>query len=132
MRREKIVEILQTSAAPVKGAELARLVQVSRQVVVQDIALLRAQGLDIMATPQGYIDVYKRQVLDRSGVGKLVEAAVKGARSVKPDITLGICGEPSSIEFCHMSGLTFVSCSPYRVPIARIACAQAAIKHPRA
>lgn len=75
-------------------------------------------------------------VLDRNGVGKLIEIAVNHAKAVKPDISLGICGEhggePSSIEFCHLTGLTFVSCSPYRVPIARIAAAQAAINHPRA
>ncbi len=74
-------------------------------------------------------------VLDRSGVGKLVALAVQNARSVKPGISLGICGEhggdPSSIEFCHQVGLTFVSCSPYRVPAARIASAQSQIKAPR-
>ena len=72
-------------------------------------------------------------VLDRNGVGKLVEIAVQGGRSVKNDLLIGICGEhggePSSIEFFHMSGLDFVSCSPFRVPIARLAAAQAAIKH---
>ncbi|HHX73722.1 MAG TPA: pyruvate, phosphate dikinase [Firmicutes bacterium] len=71
-------------------------------------------------------------VLDREGVGELVKiAAVKG-RSAKPDLKLGICGEhggdPSSIEFCHLTGLDYVSCSPFRVPIARLAAAQAAIK----
>lgn len=74
-------------------------------------------------------------VLDRDGVGKLVDIAVKNARKIKPNISLGICGEhggePNSIEFCHQTGLTFVSCSPYRVPIARIAAAQAAINNPR-
>lgn len=74
-------------------------------------------------------------VLDRSGVGKLVALAVQNARAVKPGISLGICGEhggdPSSIEFCHQVGLTFVSCSPYRVPAARIASAQSQIKAPR-
>ncbi|NMA02358.1 MAG: pyruvate, phosphate dikinase, partial [Clostridia bacterium] len=68
-------------------------------------------------------------VLDRNGVGKLVEIAVQGGRSVKNDLLIGICGEhggePSSIEFFHMSGLDFVSCSPFRVPIARLAAAQA-------
>ena len=74
-------------------------------------------------------------VLDRKGVGKLIETAVQKGRSVKPGISFGICGEhggePSSIEFCHGAGLTFVSCSPYRVPIARVAAAQAQIKNPR-
>ena len=74
-------------------------------------------------------------VLDRNGVGKLVEIAVQGGRSVKNDLLIGICGEhggePSSIEFFHMSGLDFVSCSPFRVPIARLAAAQAQVNYPR-
>ncbi len=73
--------------------------------------------------------------LDQNGVGKLVEMAAKLGKSVRPDIKLGICGEhggdPSSIDFCHRAGLTYVSCSPYRVPIARLAAAQANIKNPR-
>ena len=71
------------------------------------------------------------QTLDRKGIGELVRIAVTKGRSVRPGIKLGICGEhggdPSSIEFCHMIGLNYVSCSPYRVPIARLAAAQAAI-----
>ncbi|MDR0822063.1 MAG: pyruvate, phosphate dikinase [Oscillospiraceae bacterium] len=70
--------------------------------------------------------------LDQNGVGKLVEMACKLGRSVRPDIKLGICGEhggdPSTVEFCHKVGLSYVSCSPYRVPIARLAAAQAALK----
>lgn len=69
--------------------------------------------------------------LDQKGVGKLIETAVKLGRQTRPDIKLGICGEhggdPSSIAFCHKIGLTYVSCSPFRVPIARLAAAQAAI-----
>jgi len=69
--------------------------------------------------------------LDQTGVGKLVEMAVKLGKQTRPDIKLGICGEhggdPSSVEFCHRVGLNYVSCSPYRVPIARLAAAQAAI-----
>ena len=71
--------------------------------------------------------------LDQKGVGKLMQMAVKLGRETRPDIKLGICGEhggdPSSIEFCHKIGLTYVSCSPFRVPIARLAAAQAAIKN---
>lgn len=74
------------------------------------------------------------QRLEQHGVGKLIEIAVAGGRKTNPNIKLGICGEhggdPSSIEFCHRVGLTYVSCSPYRVPIARLAAAQAAIKNP--
>ncbi|QNB46111.1 pyruvate, phosphate dikinase [Thermanaerosceptrum fracticalcis] len=72
-------------------------------------------------------------VLDREGVGKLMELAVKGGREKKPGFKVGICGEhggePSSIEFCHLLNLDYVSCSPFRVPIARLAAAQAKIKH---
>ncbi len=70
--------------------------------------------------------------LDQVGVGKLMDMACKLGRSVRPDMHIGICGEhggdPSSVEFCHKLGLTYVSCSPFRVPIARLAAAQAAIK----
>lgn len=70
--------------------------------------------------------------IDQDGVGKLVEMATELGRKTRPDIKLGICGEhggdPSSVEFCHKIGLTYVSCSPFRVPIARLAAAQAAIK----
>jgi len=73
--------------------------------------------------------------LDQAGVGKLMEMAVKLGKSVRPDMHVGICGEhggdPSSVEFCHKLGLTYVSCSPFRVPIARLAAAQAAINYPR-
>ncbi|MEG6520790.1 pyruvate, phosphate dikinase [Desulfotomaculum sp. 1211_IL3151] len=72
-------------------------------------------------------------VLDRKGVGKLMQWTVDNARRVKPDLLIGICGEhggePSSVEFCHMIGLNYVSCSPYRVPIARLAAAQAAVNN---
>ena len=70
--------------------------------------------------------------LDQNGVGKLVEMAVLKGKSTRPDIHLGICGEhggePSSVEFCHRVGLNYVSCSPFRVPIARLAAAQAVVK----
>jgi len=73
--------------------------------------------------------------LDQKGVGALMEIAVRKGRSVRPDIKIGICGEhggdPSSVEFCHRIGLDYVSCSPYRIPIATLAAAQAAIKEKR-
>ncbi len=91
-----------------------------------------------------FLDVYYQKKLfendpfaklDQNGVGKLVRIAAELGRSTRPDIKLGICGEhggePSSIEFCHRVGLNYVSCSPYRVPIARLAAAQAAISYPR-
>ena len=73
--------------------------------------------------------------LDQVGVGKLMEMAVKLGKGVRKDLHCGICGEhggdPSSVEFCHKIGLDYVSCSPFRVPIARLAAAQAAIKDGR-
>ena len=72
------------------------------------------------------------QVLDQAGVGQLVEMGVKKGRSTRPNLKCGICGEhggePSSVKFCHRVGLNYVSCSPFRVPIARLAAAQAAIE----
>ena len=88
-------------------------------------------------------DYYKKGILetdpfakiDQNGVGKLVEMAIAKGLQTRPNIKLGICGEhggdPSSIEFCHKLGLDYVSCSPYRVPIARLAAAQAAVKFGR-
>ena len=75
------------------------------------------------------------QILDRNGVGQLIREAVFKGRGTRPTLKCGICGEhggePSSVEFCHYAGLNYVSCSPFRVPIARLAAAQAAIKNPR-
>ncbi|HEX2946584.1 MAG TPA: pyruvate, phosphate dikinase [Clostridia bacterium] len=71
--------------------------------------------------------------IDQNGVGKLMKMAVAGGKATRPDIKLGICGEhggdPSSVEFCHNIGLSYVSCSPFRVPIARLAAAQAVVKN---
>jgi len=85
------------------------------------------QGLEIIkANPFASID--------RTGVGQLMKIGVDKGRSTKPDLKIGICGEhggdPSSVEFCHIIGLNYVSCSPFRVPIARLAAAQAALRHP--
>jgi pyruvate,orthophosphate dikinase len=70
--------------------------------------------------------------VDQSGVGKLMQIAIEYAHKTRPDIKLGICGEhggdPDSVKFCHKIGLTYVSCSPFRVPIARLAAAQAALE----
>jgi pyruvate,orthophosphate dikinase len=72
------------------------------------------------------------ETLDQDGVGDLMRIGVERGRSTKPEIKLGICGEhggePSSVEFCHRLGLDYVSCSPYRVPLARLAAAQAVLK----
>ncbi len=84
-------------------------------------------------TEKGVLPTNPFQQLDRDGVGKLIDMTVKLGRGTRPDMHMGICGEhggdPNSIEFCHMVGLNYVSCSPFRVPIARLAAAQAAIKH---
>ena len=73
--------------------------------------------------------------IDQNGVGKLMDMAVEMGKAVRPEMHIGICGEhggdPTSVEFCHRIGLSYVSCSPFRVPIARLAAAQAAIKNPR-
>jgi pyruvate, orthophosphate dikinase len=75
------------------------------------------------------------QVLDRDSVGVLVRTGIERGRSTKPDLKVGICGEhggePNSVEFCHLVGMDYVSCSPFRVPIARLAAAQAQIRYPR-
>jgi pyruvate,orthophosphate dikinase len=72
------------------------------------------------------------QVLDQEGVGQLIETAVEKGRNANPNLKCGICGEhggePSSVKFCHRAGLNYVSCSPFRVPIARLAAAQAAVE----
>jgi pyruvate, orthophosphate dikinase len=89
------------------------------------------------------IDYYEKNIfesdpfakLDQNGVGQLIKMSVEKGKLVRPDIKLGICGEhggePSSVEFCHNIGLTYVSCSPFRVPIAKLAAAQAQVKNKR-
>ena len=82
------------------------------------------------------IDADPFQTIDQSGVGALIEIAATKGRKTRPGLKIGICGEqggdPASVEFCFRNGLTYVSCSPFRVPIARVAAAHAAIKAARA
>ena len=84
----------------------------------------------------GVIESDPFQTLDQKGIGRLVKVAVEGGRQTRPNIKLGICGEhggdPTTIHFCHNVGLNYVSCSPFRVPVARLAAAQAAIEGKRA
>ncbi len=84
---------------------------------------------------RGVLPVDPFQVLDRDSVGELVRTGIERGRKTRPGLKVGICGEhggePSSVEFCHMVGMDYVSCSPFRVPIARLAAAQAEIQHPR-
>jgi pyruvate,orthophosphate dikinase len=81
---------------------------------------------------KGILKVDPFEVLDQEGVGQLVEMGTQKGRNTNPNLKVGICGEhggePSSVEFCYNTGMNYVSCSPYRVPIARIASAQAAVK----
>jgi pyruvate,orthophosphate dikinase len=84
-------------------------------------------------------EIFKKNpfaTLDTTGVGQLIQTAITKGRSTRPDIKLGICGEhggdPDSVKFCHKVGLSYVSCSPFRVPVARLAAAQAAIEEKRA
>jgi pyruvate,orthophosphate dikinase len=81
---------------------------------------------------KGILKVDPFEVLDQEGVGQLVKMGTEKGRHTNPKLKVGICGEhggePSSIEFCYKTGMNYVSCSPFRVPIARVACAQAAIK----
>ncbi len=81
---------------------------------------------------KGILKVDPFEVLDQEGIGQLIRIGTERGRSIKKDLKVGICGEhggePSSVEFCHNNGLNYVSCSPYRVPIARVAAAQAAIR----
>lgn len=81
----------------------------------------------------GIYEVDPFQALDQAGVGKLVEMGIDLGRSVKKNLKIGICGEhggePTSIDFCHRAGMNYVSCSPFRVPIARLASAQAALRN---
>ena len=82
---------------------------------------------------QEILQVDPFQSLDQTGVGQLVEMGVQKGRSTRKDLKVGICGEhggdPASIDFCHRTGLNYVSCSPFRVPIARLAAAQAALNN---
>ncbi len=95
-----------------------------------DIAGFLPEYLDKKILP---VDPF--QVLDRDSVGRLVQMAIEKGRSIKPNLKVGICGEhggePNSVEFCHLAGMDYVSCSPFRVPIARLAAAQAQITYPR-
>ena len=81
---------------------------------------------------KGILKVDPFEVLDQEGVGQLVKMGIEKGRQTKPNLKIGICGEhggePSSVEFCYRSGMDYVSCSPFRVPIARLATAQAAIR----
>jgi pyruvate,orthophosphate dikinase len=81
---------------------------------------------------KGVLQADPFQTIDQEGVGQLIQMAVAKGRATRPELKIGICGEqggdPASVNFCYETGLNYVSCSPYRVPIARLAAAQAALK----
>jgi pyruvate, orthophosphate dikinase len=89
------------------------------------------EGVDCLGDKQKILSQNPFEVLDQQGVGKLMKLAVEYGLQTRPDLKLGICGEhggePSSIAFAHQLGLSYVSCSPYRVPLARLAAAQATL-----
>jgi pyruvate,orthophosphate dikinase len=89
-----------------------------------------------MYVDKGILPVDPFVSIDVDGVGQLIKIGVDKGRSVRPDLKIGICGEhggdPASVHFCHQAGLNYVSCSPYRVPIARLAAAQAALEQAQA
>jgi pyruvate,orthophosphate dikinase len=91
------------------------------------------RGFLLEYVERGILPANPFQKMDQDGVGQLVAMGATKGRTTRPDLEVGICGEhggePSSIEFCHTAGLNYVSCSPFRVPVARLAAAHAAIKH---
>ena len=99
----------------------------------QKTMVCRACGFQIAKRLDNILSGDPFTTLDQKGVGGFIEIAIERGRAARPDLKIGICGEhggdPSSVEFCHRAGLGYVSCSPYRVPIARLAAAQAAINH---
>ena len=157
--REDILAVyseLKKSGAPELDFVLGTMLELPRACVVADEIAEQAEFFsfgtnDLTQTTLGFsrddaegkfIPVYLERkilkdnpfaVLDRKGVGALMKMAVEKARGTRPGVLMGICGEhggePSSIEFCHLIGLDYVSCSPYRIPIARLAAAQAQIKN---
>ena len=129
----------------IKGQPIDKALELTNKAVVEALdglppVKIHCSVLAEEAVKAAVKDYYDKKIfesdpfahLDQRGVGKLVKMATELGRSTRPNIKLGICGEhggdPASIEFCHRVGLNYVSCSPYRVPIARLAAAQAAIK----
>ena len=121
--------------------EIGTMIEIPRAALTADEIAKQAEFFSFGNDAGKFLsDYYDKKIfendpfakLDQTGVGQLVEMAVRKGKSTRPDIHLGICGEhggdPSSVEFCHKVGLNYVSCSPFRVPIARLAAAQAVVK----
>src|SRR5207245_1301130 len=104
-----------------KGGRPVVEIMIPLVAVREELEMMRAEAESVIA-----------EVLDQAGVGRLVRIAVAEGRAARPGLKVGICGEhggdPASVEFCHTAGLDYVSCSPFRVPVARLAAAHAALK----
>ena len=150
---KKVKEIIESEGADIKY-KIGTMIEIPRGALTADLVAEHAEFFsfgtndltqmtfgfsrdDVGTFVPEYIEkgIFEKdpfQVLDQTGVGQLVKMAAEKGRSTKPDLKLGICGEhggePSSVEFCHKVGLNYVSCSPYRVPIARLAAAHAVLK----
>ena len=116
--------------------EVGTMIEIPRAAITADKIATEAEffsfGTNDLTQMKNIYEHDPFATVDQEGVGELMKIASEKGRSTRPDIRLGICGEhggdPKTVEFCHKIGLTYVSCSPYRVPIARLAAAQAAVK----
>jgi len=131
-----MVEVVRACLTADKIAEYAEFFSFGTNDLTQGTFTFSRDDVENKFMPKylelGILDEDPFHVLDIEGVGKLMEIAVKLGRQTRPDLEIGICGEhggePKSIEFCHKIGLNYVSASPFRIPVARLAAAHAAIK----
>jgi len=145
MRREKVkfnylvgtmIEVPRGALTAAEIAETAEFFSFGTNDLTQTTLGVSRDDAARFLVPYVAMEIYSKdpfEALDRDGVGQLMKIAVEGGRSSRPKLKVGICGEhggePSSVEFCHSIGLDYVSCSPFRVPIARLAAARAALKN---
>ncbi len=129
--------MIEVARAAITSAEIATAADFfsygTNDLTQMTLGMSRDDSGQFLPTYQQY-DIFPRnpfESIDIEGVGRLITISASDGRSVKPDLKLGICGEhggdPASVEFCHKTGLNYVSCSPYRVPVARLAAARAAL-----
>ena len=134
VRKEEGIDVVPEIMVPLVG-HVNELKFVKETIVETADRLIAESGEEMKYMVGTMIEIPRAAVTDQSGIGKLVKIAVEGGKKTRPNIKLGICGEhggdPASIKFCHEVGLNYVSCSPFRVPIARLAAAQAAIEEKR-
>ena len=135
--QEKVIRETAEKLFAEEGVEIpfkiGTMIEVPRAALTADLIAQKAEYFSFGTNDlKKILDVDPFQVLDQRGVGQLIRMAVEKGRSTRPDLKCGICGEhggePSSVKFCHRVGLDYVSCSPFRVPIARLAAAQAAVE----